>query len=78
MSLTRPGPATFARERFGELPDDNSSFVGVSTSSRTMGFFSLSLAVGCLVDHYIAHLFCQDHAFVLPGPANDHFHVADV
>ena len=32
----------FARERFGELPEDNSSFVGVSTSSRTMGSFPFS------------------------------------
>ena len=68
----------FARERFGELPKDNSLFAGVSTSSRTMGFFPLSRVVGCLVDCYLARLFYQDHTFFLPGPAKDHFHAADV
>ena len=38
----------FIRERFGELPEDNSSSIGVSTSSRTMGSFPLLRAVGCL------------------------------
>ena len=38
----------FAGERFRELSEDNSSPVGVSTSSGTMGSFPLSRAVGCL------------------------------
>ena len=37
----------FTEERFGELPEDNSSSVWISTSSRTMGFFPLSRVVGC-------------------------------
>ena len=32
-------------ERFGELPEDNSSSAGVSTSSGMMGSFPLSRAV---------------------------------
>ena len=38
----------FVGERFGELPEDNSSSVGVSASSRMMGSFPLLRAVGCL------------------------------
>ena len=38
----------FTGERFGELPEDNSSFVGVSTLSGTMRSFPLLRAVGCL------------------------------
>ena len=38
----------FSYERFGELPEDNSSFFGVSTSSGTMGSFPLSRAIRCL------------------------------
>ena len=38
----------FVGERFGELPKDNSSFAGVSTSFGTMSSFPLSRAIGCL------------------------------
>ena len=68
----------FVGERFGKLPEDNSSFVGVSTSSWTMGSFPLSQSVGCLLDRYLACLFLQNHTFFLFGPINDRFHAADV
>ena len=38
----------FAGERFGELPEENSLFTGVSTLSWMMGSLPLSRAVGCL------------------------------
>ena len=38
----------FAGERFGELPEDNSSSAKVFTSSGIMDSFSLLRAVGCL------------------------------
>ena len=53
----------FVGERFGELPEHNSSSAGVSTSSGTMGSFSLSRTVGALVDCYLARLTRQDRAF---------------
>ena len=45
MSLARL--LLFAGEGFGELLKDNSSSTGISTSSKTMGFFPLSRMVGC-------------------------------
>ena len=33
---------------------------------------------GTLLGYYLAHLFHQDHAFFLLGPANDRFHAIDV
>ena len=38
----------FVGETFGELPEDNSSFAGVSTSPGMMSSFPLSRAVRCL------------------------------
>ena len=38
----------FIGERFGKLPEDNSSFFEVSILSGTMVSFPLSRAVGCL------------------------------
>ena len=39
----------FTEERFSKLPEDTSLFAGISTSSRTMGFFPLFPIVGCLL-----------------------------
>ena len=61
----------FAGERFGELPEDNLSSVGVSTLSRTMGSFALSRGLGALLDRYLARLFHQDRIFFLHGLTND-------
>ena len=38
----------FVGERFGKLPEDNSSSAGVSTSSETMSSFIMSSWVPCL------------------------------
>ena len=37
----------FVEEGFGELPEDNSSFFGISALSGMMSFFPLLRAVGC-------------------------------
>ena len=60
------------------LPEDNSSSAGVSTSSGMMGSFLYRERLGALLDRYLALLFFQDHAFFLPRPTNDRFHVANV
>ena len=57
-----------------ELLKDNSLSVGVSTSSRAMDFFPLSRRLDALLDHYLARLSSQDHAFSLLGPVDDRFH----
>ena len=64
----------FAREGFGELPKDSSSFFGISTSSRTMGFFLYREQLDALLDRHLGRLFCQDRAFSLLGPTDDRFH----
>ena len=63
----------FVGERFGELLEESSSFVRISSSSGMMGFFLLSRTSGTLLARYLARLFCQDCAFFIPGPTDDHF-----
>ena len=58
-----------------ELPEDNSSFAGVSTSSGTMGSFPLLQVVGSQLNRYLVHLF-QDRGFSLSGPTTSHSRVA--
>ena len=59
----------------------------LSTTRRLPGYlhcqgrwvpFPYRERLGALLDHYLARLFRQDHAFFLPGPANDRFHAADI
>ena len=50
---------------------DNLSFVGVSTSSRTMGSFPYCGRLEAQLDRYLVHLF-QDREFSLSRLATDH------
>ena len=68
----------FAEKRFGELPEDNSSSTGVSTSSRPCAPFRYRERSGALLDRCLVRLFRQDHFFFLSGPTNDRFHSTDV
>ena len=65
----------FTIEGFGELLEDTSSFVGVSTSSRVIGFFLYCERLDALRDLYLAGLSRQDHAFAPLGPVDDRFRV---
>ena len=71
--------ASFARERLkdGELLDDNSSSIGVSTSSWIIGSFPLLWQLDAQLDRYLVHLF-QDRNFSLSGPATGHSLAASV
>ena len=68
----------FARERLGELPEDNSLSVGVSMLLGTTGSFLLLRAVGCLSLFLSCSHFLQDRAFFLLEPVNDRSPNADV
>ena len=57
VSLVRLGLAIFCWERFGELLEDNSSSVGVSTLSRAMAPFLYCERSGALLNCYLARLF---------------------
>ena len=61
----------FIGERFGELPEDSSSFAGVSTSSRAIGFERLDASQ----DRCLIRLSHQDHAFALLRLVDDRFHI---
>ena len=68
----------FARVRSGELPEDNSSSVGVSMLSGTIGSFPLLRVIGCLAWLVSCTSFPPRSCLFLPGPTNYRFHVADV
>ena len=68
----------FTKERFSELPEDNSSSTRVSMLSWTMSFFLYREWSGALLGRNLAHIFCQDCSFLQPGPANGRFPAAYV
>ena len=59
-----------------ELPEDNSSSAGVSTSSGTMGSFPLFQAVGCAA-RALSHTYFLISQ-LLSGPATGHSTAASV